>query len=76
MNNEILNKKTLLIILIFVQMSMNLFVLNILNIHEYNWIEFTSIFLALFYCFIAYLVFLLNNKDRKMRKAFSCILFL
>lgn len=66
MNKVELNKKTLLIALIFVQMGLHFFAFMILDKREYNWIEYLSVFLALGYSFIAYLALLLNNKDKSM----------
>lgn len=61
-----INRKTVLTLYIFVQMLLHFLAFKTLNNHEYNVIEYVSIFLALIYSFIVYLVILLNNKNKRM----------
>lgn len=60
-----IDRKTTLTSYIFIQMLLHLLVFKTLNNHEYNVIEYVSIFLALIYSFVVYLVILLNNKNKR-----------
>lgn len=60
-----INRKTALTSYIFIQMLLHLLAFKTLNNHEYNVIEYVSIFLALIYSFVVYLVILLNNKNKR-----------
>lgn len=60
-----ISKKIALTIYIFIQIALHLLVFRALNNHEYNIVEYISIFLALIYSFVVYLVILLNNKNKK-----------
>lgn len=53
-----IDKKTVLTIYIFIQMLLHFLAFKTLNNHEYNVIEYVSIFLALIYSFVVYLVIL------------------
>ncbi|WMM26065.1 hypothetical protein RBU61_05155 [Tissierella sp. MB52-C2] len=59
-----IDRKTILTIYIFIQMLLHLLAFKTLNNHGYNVIEYVSIFLALIYSFVVYLVILLNNKNK------------
>ena len=58
-----INRKTALTSYIFIQMLLHLLAFKTLNNHEYNVIEYLSIFLALIYS-VVYLV-ILNNKNKR-----------
>lgn len=64
--NTYINRKTVLIIYIFVQMLLHFLAFKALNKYEHNIIEYLSIYLALIYSFIVYLVLLLNIRNKKM----------
>ncbi|MBW4829511.1 MAG: hypothetical protein KZY61_01645 [Clostridiaceae bacterium] len=64
--NTYINRKTVLIIYIFVQMLLHFLAFKALNKYEHNIIEYLSIYLALIYSFIVYLVLLLNTRNKKM----------
>ncbi len=60
-----IDRKKVLTIYIYIQMLLHLLAFKTLNNHEYNVIEYVSIFLALIYSFAVYLVILLNNKNKR-----------
>ncbi len=60
-----IDRKTVLTSYIFIQMLLHLLAFKTLNNYEYNVIEYVSIFLALIYSFVVYLVILLNNKNKR-----------
>ncbi len=63
--NSRVNKKIILTGYIFIQILLHFFALKILNNHEYNTIEYISIFLALIHSLTVYLVILLNKKNKR-----------
>lgn len=61
-----INRKTVLGIYIFIQMLLHFLAFKAFYKYEYNIVEYASIFLALIYSFVVYLVLLLNNKNKGM----------
>lgn len=64
--NRPIKRKRILTIYIFIQMPLHLLAFKALSKYEINIVEYSSVFLALIYSFIAYLVLLFNNKNKQM----------
>lgn len=64
--NEHINKKNILRGYIFIQMILHFLAFKTLNKYPYNFVEYLSIYSALFYNFIGYISMLLNNKNKKI----------
>lgn len=64
--NKYIDRKNILTIYIFIQILLHFLVFKALDKYEYNIVEYVSIYLALIYSFIVYIVLLLNNKNKRI----------
>lgn len=61
-----IDRKTVLTIYVFIQILLQFLAFKALEKYEYNIVEYLSIYLALVYSSIVYLVLLLNTRNKKM----------